>query len=222
MTYRRGTASNSYPLPVAAACASCHVDRHVFADGAGRWTGCADCHAEASWKPTSFGITEHAIVARFPLEGAHAAIPCVACHVDSAAGSARFVLALGVTGCAACHETDGRHRTAYEPLACETCHTLAAFSEVAFEHAPEVTSDCARCHGVDDPHGEQFTGRSCASCHGVETFRVDDFDHASTRFALDGAHASVACRSCHTPSSEGTVRYRSLGTECADCHRTTP
>jgi hypothetical protein len=53
----------------------------------------------------------------------------------------------------------------------------------------------------------------------VEAFAIPGFDHSTTRFALDGAHVSVSCGACHTPSAtDGAVRYRPLGTSCEDCH----
>jgi hypothetical protein len=44
-------------------------------------------------------------------------------------------------------------------------------------------------------------------------WRITRFDHARARFALRGAHAAVACTSCHK-----TPRFKDAPSACADCH----
>jgi hypothetical protein len=156
----------------------------------------------------------------FPLTGAHVTTPCAACHQDPAQGHARFTLALAAENCARCHSVDDPHAGRYTGLACEACHTTEAFEVVAFDHEGTDLS-CAGCHSLEDPHAGQFEGRDCSTCHGTEQFTVETFDHAATRFPLDGAHDDGECASCHPPEGAGDsriVRYRPLGTECADCH----
>jgi hypothetical protein len=224
MTYRAGTADRTYPVPVGETCASCHVDRHAWPDAGGRWAGCADCHAEAVWSPSRFGLERHGAEATFALTGSHLAVPCVACHEDASRGHERFTLALGPTDCRACHESDDPHEGRYGDLACEACHGTESFDEVGYIHpAPElVTRTCASCHQADDPHRGQFDGRDCADCHTVESFLVEGFDHGRTRFPLDGAHERASCAVCHAAEAgDGApfVRYRPLGVECTDCHQ---
>ena len=222
MAYRIGTAGHGYPLPVAETCSSCHVDRHAAGASPRRWVRCADCHSESAWGPSSFGIAAHE-ESTFALTGAHRATPCVACHQSAERGPTRFQLALDGRSCADCHAGDDPHQERYEGLACETCHGTDAFVEVSFDHA-ELTADrggCAGCHGPDDPHGGQFEARDCSSCHGTDGYAIPSFDHAATRFPLDGAHDGTPCASCHARDTSGAnepVRYRPLGTECADCH----
>jgi hypothetical protein len=219
IAYRQGTATNAYPIPVADTCASCHVDRHVFPSAARRWVRCADCHSEAEWAPSGYGVAGHE-QATFPLSGAHATTPCVACHQDPAQGHARFTLALAADSCASCHSVDDPHAGRYSAFACEACHTTEAFDVVAFDHEG-ADQTCVGCHAPDDPHAGQFEGRDCSTCHGTERFPIEVFDHAATRFPLDGAHDGAECASCHFPERSGesmTVRYRPLGAECTDCH----
>jgi hypothetical protein len=223
MAYRQGTAARAYPRPVAESCASCHVDRHASPIAAAqRWARCSECHSEAAWAPSAFGLAQHGL-SPFPLTGAHATAPCVACHEAPAAHGTRFPLAVVARACSDCHADEDPHEGRYAGLACETCHSTEAFDVVAFDHAlagPETT--CAGCHAPDDPHAGQFAQQDCASCHGTERFEIESFDHTATRFALDGAHERTACAGCHLPEgpSEGEtfVRYRPLATECADCH----
>lgn len=219
ISYRPGTAAHAYPIPIAQNCASCHVDRHVFPDSARRWIDCADCHSEGVWAPSSFGAGRHE-GSTFGLTGAHAAVPCVACHKNPAQAHTRFTLALPAATCAACHSGDDLHAGRYGDRTCEACHTTEAFDVVSFGHE-SVGQECVGCHAPDDPHSDQFEGRDCSACHGTEAYTIDAFDHSTTRFPLDGAHDDEECVACHTTEGavgESLVRYRPLGTECTDCH----
>jgi hypothetical protein len=82
---------------------------------------------------------------------------------------------------------------------------------------------CAACH--TDPHRGRFT-EPCARCHSTEGWRAlvsTTFDHSRTRFPLQGMHRSVACATCHRPSTgpggrgTGWSTARRFGL-CADCH----
>ena len=222
MAYRQGTASRTYPLPVAEGCASCHLDRHATPAFARRWLECAACHSEAAWSPGAFGVAAHA-ASTFPLDGAHVTAPCLACHQDPERSHTHFQIALAAQACVDCHASDDPHTGRFGGLACDTCHGTEAFDLTAYDHAqhPGAPSACVECHAPDDPHGGQFEARACSSCHGTETFTVEAFDHDATGFPLDGAHDDAACASCHgaEPSAgRPMVRYRPLGTGCADCH----
>jgi hypothetical protein len=120
-------------------------------------------------------------------------------------------------------------------------------------HEPRkaTTADrCLACHvelrqRIDT--GKGFHGRMqaasrarCGSCHiehggrDVELIRWDGgrerFDHRQTGFALEGAHAALACNTCHTPKwiratdvlEKRSVNlgrtYLGLRTTCHDCH----
>ena len=82
-----------------------------------------------------------------------------------------------------------------------------------------------------NPHGK--LQEECALCHSPETWsppRVSSkFDHAKKGFALVGAHAQAACRSCHASldfhgaprdcvSCHKDVHHSELGIDCARCH----
>ncbi len=72
----------------------------------------------------------------------------------------------------------------------------------------------------------------CASCHTEGSWKGGRFNHEKTRFSLKGAHATVACRSCHPVSFEeapprtckGCHRdphTGALGQRCTACHEET-
>ena len=112
----------------------------------------------------------------------------------------------------------GRHAT----LDCRTCHTPTTVDGRTVHAFTGLDADCAACHADDDPHHGQFDGETCATCHDAEAFTIAAFDHTQTRFPLAGAHERVACGACHgtetAPDGTAFVRFKPLGTDCADCH----
>jgi hypothetical protein len=66
-------------------CAACHADPHQgrFASGGERAKaeGCRACHGTRAFRPSTAGVTAHAAFG-FPLEGAHRATACSACHKE--------------------------------------------------------------------------------------------------------------------------------------------
>lgn len=184
-----------------AQCEDCHLDAHQNQVGA----RCENCHAleaaTSDFLPARFSIEAHRATP-YPLEGAHLAVACSRCHVQSEALAPQRPKAL-------VRALAERKRT--PPV------SLAALD------LPNTA--CRACH--EDVHRGQFelragavsTARACESCHRVESFSRLSFDHArDSRFALNGAHAQTACASCHRADAAGTILYRPLDTTCASCH----
>ncbi len=177
---------------------------------------------------------------------------CEACHRDphgrTAAGlrigAAGGAVARGTAAgdrCTTCHSEISwdsvtfDHRATgfallggHRDLECVSCHTEGAegLGEIAAMVFAGLETTCSSCH--DDRHQGQFANRSgatsCQQCHMPERWiPAAGFDHAiGATFALEGAHARVACSECHpTESRDGVefVRYRPLATGCSDCHR---
>lgn len=194
--------------PAADRCESCHTDAHG-GQLAGRSAGgaCATCHSPAGWKPSAFGVREHATL-RFPLTGRHASADCASCHsakrrglpafpATRSLGTANVALALDETTCDACHRDPhgGRYRAAAAPA--------------------------------------QGT---CASCHDTRAFRpstIDPAAHSRFSFALEGAHRAAPCVACHTtmnsaaslgaslklsPATTTALAFALPGATCASCH----
>jgi hypothetical protein len=216
--FARGTESFTYPRPLAGSCGACHLDPHR-----GELDGrCEGCHRDAGWVPTTYGLERHR-AAELPLEGAHAAVPCGACHRDDEAGALRFRLE---TACADCHSGDDPHDGGFGTRGCGDCHVATSFGIDRFDHETAGDAVCRDCHDADDPHAGQFVGVSCDRCHGVDSFRIPVFDHGRAGFPLEGAHADAPCAACHPaePGPDGAplVRYRPVGTACRDCHGGSP
>jgi hypothetical protein len=189
-----------------AQCADCHADAHA-GELANRSHGgaCESCHVVAGWTPSTFGAATHATL-RLPLEGKHATTSCGSCHATSRAGLPPLV----------------------RPAERKAAVTLAL---------PET--ECAACH--QDPHvgraaeaGPWSVAGGCRGCHGGDAFRpstVDRASHARFGFALEGAHAAVACIGCHEelkapPSASSLLLaakapplpFGARRTACGSCH----
>ncbi|HKI94251.1 MAG TPA: hypothetical protein VJ992_03060 [Gemmatimonadales bacterium] len=120
----------------------------------------------------------------------------------------------GLRNCTKCHELG---KPGIANVRCLDCHTHLA-TELAQHrgfHAPLATKNCAECH--KEHFGRDFT---------LVRFDTTGFDHhARTSYALQGAHATLACRKCHTPAliADTAIRrvqntFAGLGTTCRDCH----
>ena len=168
----------------------------------------------------------------FPLNGAHAILPCATCHADGE----KFREA--PSECVDCHEEDEPHE---ERLGqnCAACHTETDWSEVrefdhsetrfaldgthkevacAACHAGEIYTElpmaCIGCHRIQDVH-EGSLGEKCETCHSLTKWTDVRFDHdRDTKFPLTFAHETVQCKDCHTTNAY----EESPGTDCAACH----
>lgn len=125
----------------------------------------------------------------------------------------------GSGNCLSCH----RAGKGVDPALCFSCHGALA-DRVASDrglHADPAFARCERCHS--EHNGEQFE-----LVHFPEG--QDRFDHQRTGWRLEGAHARVACRQCHTaervapavrrrePQLDPSRTFLGLATTCASCH----
>ncbi len=150
---------------------------------------CADCHNVQGFTPTLVDAGMHARFS-FPLEGAHAAVPCFACHADMAHQPLVSTLSLGPpldpplaftvadAACADCHQDP--HRAQFAPD-CAQCH-----DQNAFRPAPGFVHDRDSSFPLEGAHSNV----ACAACHKSES----DAAGAFTRFKPIDA----SCESCHS------------------------
>jgi hypothetical protein len=179
-------------------CAACHTDPHrgrFTARGArAKAAGCAACHDARAFRPSTADVATHQSFG-FPLDGAHRATPCMACHAEMktvpprrsslvAAGTVFPALAFTAkTACGDCHETP--HGTQFA--------------------SRKDAGKCDACHGTDD-----FAPAA-------------RFDHnRDASFSLKGAHERVPCSECHPvdTSSRDPRRlvFRPVSGKCESCH----
>ncbi|HEX4423652.1 MAG TPA: cytochrome c3 family protein [Kofleriaceae bacterium] len=217
-------------------CTSCHKQGKF--NRAGRT--CAQCHGDPHDR--QFDIARPFGPTRLATE--LAANPPANLPADSVFRRA-FAPLSAITlarACSDCHTTAGwrpstikvaNHRKFAFPLrdaharaSCRSCHKAGVF--VGTTHA------CAGCH-PDVRHRGRF-GTDCASCHdAVAWSRTPTFDHGRTGFALDNAHAQVACKACHgddglrltgvaQPTACQTCHTaphgKQFGERCTECHNT--
>jgi hypothetical protein len=125
----------------------------------------------------------------------------------------------GLENCQKCHDPDRSKM----PERCLDCHQA-------------LRSRIARGEGLHGRPGHE----KCQKCHVEHQGRnydliyweggQDKFDHALTGYVLEGAHATVACRSCHQPGHiidrdvlvalkvDLARTFLGLGQKCLDCH----
>ena len=187
------------------ACSDCHNDYHnaEFAEN-GVSPDCMECHSLANGFDYSlYGLEQH-LSTTFPLEGAHVATPCFACHISE--DDERWTFANIGTQCVDCH-TDIHENyiseSYYPNNACTKCHVNDSWELVNFDHS--VTNwklagkhneiNCRECHfEISDTEtiiSQKFINldTQCASCHN----NVHD-----DSFAIDGV---TDCNRCHVTDS---------------------
>jgi hypothetical protein len=228
------------------ACYSCHqkdfhttVINHV---ASGFPTTCESCHTMDSWFGAKF---DHLKFTGFALTGAHATLPCTACHINNQFRNTP-------ADCFSCHSTDfagaksPSHAQFGFPHDCGLCHTTVNWLNASFDHAvyanypltgAHANLTCAQCHV-----NNQYTGTStacyschkadysattnpnhvaagfptdCSICHSTAAWTPSSFNHTTTGFALTGAHATVQCQQCHVNNNYSG----NLPTDCYSCHK---
>lgn len=205
-------------------CSTCHPDQHEGAFD-GRYKDCSDCHTVDGFVPSTFTLAGHS-TGRFPLTGAHAAVPCRECHLRDRT-KATFVFTS--VQCITCHSDPhrGRFGNVMKSDGCALCHSTTAWDKVQFDHertgfpleGKHGSVSCSQCHKPSgdstrysgtpttcaschtDPHVRQFaTGgiTRCESCHTARSWRILIFNHETqSSFRLTGAHQKVPCGACH-------------------------
>jgi hypothetical protein len=176
-------------------CRACHVDPHQGRfSKAGQALACTSCHDTRAFRPSTVDVAAHRSY-RFPLEGAHRATPCLACHADLKTRPA------GRTSLVSARVTPASMGFSASST-CSECHNTP--------------------HGKQ--FAGRADGGKCDVCHGVDVFApATRFDHdRDAGFALKGAHQGVPCNRCH-PSDTGSPRpggliYRPVSGKCENCH----
>ncbi|MGI9326780.1 MAG: hypothetical protein ACR2PZ_16290 [Pseudomonadales bacterium] len=210
-------------------CSGCHADDDPHAGQLG--LDCGSCHNEREWLQTTFAHEDTGFV----LTGAHRPLSCDSCHAGNEFENT-------ASECVSCHKQDDPHNGTLGSD-CQQCHNTSTWTGEQFDHrgqtgfpllgghaglacvschaegvaASAASSECVSCHAADDAH-EGRNGSDCASCHTVADWITSTFDHTKAAgFTLLGAHASLACTSCHTESLSDP-----LPSTCHECHNEDP
>ncbi len=202
-------------------------------------TRCEVCHNQVSWNDAEF---DHLQQSGFALEGAHAHIGCIQCHVNNqTSGLPR--------DCFGCHAdnyrnaTDPNHVSGNFNHDCTQCHSNQSWTPATFNHNNTnfpltgahqqlecqschangysgTPTDCYSCHQsnyestTDPDHQAAGFSTNCETCHSTDAWQPATFDHDQTDFPLTGAHKTVQCQDCHGNGYSGTP------TDCHSCHKT--
>jgi hypothetical protein len=199
-----------------------HQKVRFILDGAHPAVPCSDCHLANKVKAPS--------TRQFRWTGT---IECTTCHDDIHKGQFNSEMTLG---CTTCHVTGSWHslpsfshdRTKFPLLGkhaivkCAQCHVPPKDPTQPAKYVGLDTT-CSSCHS--DEHQGQFQlegSTDCTRCHTADDWHRLNFDHnTQSNFALTGKHADVPCAKCHATvvmNGKQTVKYKPIGTKCADCH----
>lgn len=217
------------------ACKSCHDDYHrgEFIEN-NISPDCVECHSLNEGFEYSLYTSEEHQESSFPLEGAHVATPCFACHISE--DDERWTFRELGTDCIDCHQDihEGYISDTYYPNNdCKVCHINNSWAEInTFDHSITNWSlegkhkevECRACHfnEISDNNAvttQKFTnlGTDCIICH--ENIHEDSF-------AINGI---TDCVRCHVTSSwmpenfnHNTTNFPLEGkhkeVECRACH----
>jgi len=225
-------------------CLDCHKnDPHKGQFNARKDHGdCAACHTVEGWKPTTFGVAEHASTT-YPLEAKHAAVPCAKCHIPKGLDT---VYKIKGTECRDCHNDIHKGQFAGAPLnnRCEPCHTVKGFKPSTYTMTRHNTTKfvltgghiavpCMDCHKPDVMSANpstavyHFPNLSCTTCH-VDPHRGEFAERMKVRGA-DGK--PQGCETCHSTNSwteklrfdHSTTKFPLTGAHravvCMNCHK---
>ncbi len=170
-------------LPKFDLCSRCHADEHdgqflTRAEGG----ECSQCHTVYAFKPTTFTMSMHQAI-RFTLEGAHRAVPCIACHKPYMKKDGNTTVRFTWTNlqCTTCHKDEHRNQfQAHFNNSCDKCHTVITFSQINFDHQATTfpldgkhqNVPCEKCHFKEtDSVGEYIryypVAHRCVDCHSI-------------------------------------------------------
>ncbi len=160
---------------------------------------CESCHSADTWFDAKF---DHLKFTGFALTGAHATLPCTACHLN---GQFKGTPA----DCYSCHvkdyngTTNPNHAQAGFSQQCQGCHTTTAWVPATFDHSKtsfpltgaHVNVACNLCH-INGQFANAPT--ACYGCHAKDYAGTANMagipNHANAGFSQD-------CTQCHTTSS---------------------
>jgi hypothetical protein len=188
-------------------CVGCHQDDYDLSPAPGHDafpTTCEGCHSTEQWVP-ALSALDHP----WPLDGAHAQVSCLGCHVGTPP-----VYQGASTVCVGCHQSDYDNSPypGHSDFAttCENCHTTTAWTPATGGKHPEdafpiesgahskYRDDCVSCHNSDlgSPAGGEDT--DCVGCHDGDHSRAKmDAKHNEEPDYPNGTAPPNFCLDCH-------------------------
>jgi len=214
-------------------CADCHADIHRRQMG----SNCEQCHTVKGWDIAPQQVKDHQN--RFPLFGAHAAVPCEECHKSAATG-----IFYGLsTACDSCHLKDWQQTTnpphpaagpAFAPGNCQGCHNFDNWLGAKFDHSTtgflltngHANVPCTSCH-INNNYNLQIGPNDCGNsgCHLTTWQQTNNPPHPQA----GPTFAAALCSTCHNTTAWTNVTFDHSTTgflltnghanvPCASCH----
>ena len=230
-------------------CRDCHADYHQgqflhrLQKGA-----CEECHSVDGFRPAKFTVDQHNR-SKYPLEGAHLAVPCDFCHQKTFQGTLRFKFE-SVT-CSICH-ADPHQGTANQYVLeknsnkakdiCQFCHSVQSWRAVEYDHSHtnfklegrHLTTPCNSCHQnkQTDPVTANIVFKigkqECQECHSdihMGQFSLSDSPgkEKSNNVQCDRCHKPfdwIAINFDHNRDSRFDLQGAHQKLPCSQCHKT--
>lgn len=188
------------------ACKNCHADYHngAFIEN-GVSPDCNSCHSLLEgFEVSLFGLDRHAET-NFPLEGAHIATPCIACHVSED----QWTFSDIGMACVDCHTDihEGIISEKYYPdQTCTHCHISKSWADVTFNH--KLT---------DWPLEGKHLESDCRSCHFEDSKKVEENMENSSKLVQSFLTLQNDCNHCHENVHDDQFELNGI-TDCSRCH----
>jgi hypothetical protein len=203
---------------------------------------CSSCHNLQGFKPSTYGLKEHATSA-YPLEGKHAAVQCAQCHIPKGKDT---LFKIEFQRCTDCHSDQHAGQFASAPYfnGCERCHNLQGYKPSTFGLARHketrflltgghVAVPCSECHKAADTLAPKpvaayrWDNLTCVTCHSDP--HKGQFKDRMQKLGPGGK--PVGCEGCHTTKAwrelsgfdHASTSFPLVGahraTACIDCHK---
>ncbi len=211
-------------------CTDCHSDKHDGVFMRSYKNDCSVCHSLSGFKLSTYSLEKHTTT-RFPLNGAHAAIPCNSCHrkKESEIPIFRFTNIL----CESCHKDihGGAFTSIMKEKSCGNCHVTTGWRNASFDHSITAFSltgrhknvGCAKCHKAADILSGKVVFKKipsdCESCH-VDP-HIGQFSESGKTNCFK-CHTAEGWRSLifnHETQSKFKLTGKHLNVSCSSCHK---
>lgn len=203
-----------FPLLAKEKCLTCHADHHK--DGLSpkfRTGACDQCHGEGDWKIAHFN---HAL-SGYPLNGAHAKLPCVDCHKQaSPQKSLKDFKWVGANdSCIGCHKD-------FHGFGDEKNPKLGALSNCVHCHSEQGWKrDLLFSHDRDTRY--PITGKhkqvACFECHKPQAGGASKKPFTLRHYDFPGLN-SKTCETCHKSPHANSTAKAFKEQPCTACHTT--
>lgn len=188
-------------------CDACHADPHE-GQFRSRHAQCTDCHDQERFLPAQYDAARHE--ALYPLTGAHAAVPCIRCHIQVGDAPVRRFVSTP-RRCKDCHtdEHAGQFEREMAEGDCTICHRqdAATFGIQPYDHVRQAGYPLSGAHGK----------AKCADCHRVQEVGSPS---GSVRRTRTYRGTPAACDACHADLHRGQF-VEDERQDCERCHGST-